>query len=57
LHQARELKKLIKIYPLLRTEIIELDKELAEDPTNETPLGDDVYKISINQQIAMPVLL
>jgi mRNA-degrading endonuclease RelE of RelBE toxin-antitoxin system len=42
-----EAKKLIKKYPSLRTEIIELGKELAENPTNGTPLGNDVYKIRL----------
>ena len=42
-----EAKKLIKKYPSLRTKIIELGKELAENPTNGTPLGNDVYKIRL----------
>ena len=42
-----EAKKLIKKYPSLRTEVIELGKELAENPTNGTPLGNDVYKIRL----------
>ena len=42
-----EAKKLIKKYASLRTEIIELGKELAENPTSETPLGNDVYKIRL----------
>ncbi len=42
-----EAKKLIKKYASLRTEIIELGKELAENPTSGTPLGNDVYKIPL----------
>ena len=42
-----EAKKLIKKYASLRTEIIELGKELAENPTYGTPLGNDVYKIRL----------
>jgi mRNA-degrading endonuclease RelE of RelBE toxin-antitoxin system len=42
-----EAKKLIKKYASLRTEITELGKELAENPTFGTPLGNDVYKIRL----------
>ena len=42
-----EAKKLIKKYASLRTEIVELGKELAENPTSGTPLGNDVYKIRL----------
>lgn len=42
-----EAKKLIKKYASLRTEIIELGKELAENPTFGTSLGNDVYKIRL----------
>lgn len=42
-----EAKKLIKKYASLRTEIIELGKELAENPTSGMPLGNDVYKIRL----------
>lgn len=44
----KEAKKLIKKYASLRTEIIELGKELAENPTVGTPLGNDVYKIRLS---------
>ncbi len=40
-------KKLIKKYASLRTEIAEIGKELAENPTTGTPLGNDVYKIRL----------
>jgi len=43
----KEAKKLIKKYASLRTEIAELGKELAQNPTLGTPLGNDVYKIRL----------
>ena len=43
----KEAKKLIKKYPSLRSEIAELGKELAENPTLGIPLGNDVYKIRL----------
>lgn len=43
----KEAKKLIKKYASLRTEIIELGKELAINPTTGTPLGNDVYKLRL----------
>ena len=43
----KEAKKLIKKYASLRTEIIELGKELSENPTTGIPLGNDVYKIRL----------
>ena len=43
----KEAKKLIKKYASLRTEIEELGKDLAENPTTGTPLGNDVYKIRL----------
>ncbi len=43
----KEAKKLIKKYASLRTEIAELGKELAINPTTGTPLGNDVYKIRL----------
>jgi mRNA-degrading endonuclease RelE of RelBE toxin-antitoxin system len=43
----KEAKKLIKKYASLRTEIAELGKELAENPTTGTHLGNDVYKIRL----------
>lgn len=44
----KEAKKLIKKYASLRTELAELGKELAENPTLGTPLGNDVYKIRLS---------
>lgn len=43
----KEAKRLIKKYAPLRTEILELGKELAENPTTGIPLGNDVYKIRL----------
>lgn len=43
----KEAKKLIKKYASLRSEIVELGKELTENPTFGTPLGKDVYKIRL----------
>ncbi len=43
----KEAKRLIKKYASLRTEILELGKELAENPTTGIPLGYDVYKIRL----------
>jgi mRNA-degrading endonuclease RelE of RelBE toxin-antitoxin system len=43
----KEAKKLIKKYASLRTEIAELGKELADNPTTGKPLGNDVYKIRL----------
>lgn len=44
----KEAKKLIKKYASLRSELAELGKELAENPTLGTPLGNDVYKIRLS---------
>lgn len=43
----KEAKRLIKKYPSLGSEIAELGKELAENPTLGTPLGNDIYKIRL----------
>lgn len=43
----KEAKRLIKKYASLRTEILELGKELAENPTTGIPLSNDVYKIRL----------
>ncbi|MBU3660019.1 MAG: hypothetical protein FGM14_09125 [Flavobacteriales bacterium] len=43
----KEAKKLIKKYASLREEIALLGKELAENPTFGTPLGNDIYKIRL----------
>lgn len=44
----KEAKKLIKKFPSLRSEIAELGKKLAENPTIGTPLGNNVYKIRLS---------
>lgn len=44
----KEAKKLIKKYASLSTELAELGKELTENPTLGTPLGNDVYKIRLS---------
>lgn len=43
----RELKRLAKNYPSLKTEIAVLFDELGKIPTLGTPLGNDVYKIRL----------
>ncbi|RNL56471.1 type II toxin-antitoxin system RelE/ParE family toxin [Pedobacter jejuensis] len=43
----KEAKKLIKKYPSLSNELSDLGKELQENPTKGTSLGNDVYKIRI----------
>ena len=43
----KEAKKLVKKYASLRIEIAALGKELSENPTTGTALGNDVYKIRI----------
>ena len=47
----KEAKKLIKRYASIRNKIITLGKELAENPTIGTHLGNDVYKI----RLALPL--
>ncbi|MES2425456.1 MAG: type II toxin-antitoxin system RelE/ParE family toxin [Bacteroidota bacterium] len=44
----KEAKKLTKKYASLRAELSALGKQLAEDPTIGTPLGNDVYKIRLS---------
>lgn len=44
----KELKKLIKKYPSLKTEIASLGEKLQKNPFTGTPLGNDVYKIRIS---------
>ena len=43
----KELKKLIKKYPSLKSEIAELGQQLSEDPTNGISLGNNCYKIRL----------
>ena len=43
----KEAKKLIKKYTSLKAELASLFKELEENPTMGTPLGNDIYKIRL----------
>lgn len=43
----KEAKRLIKKYPSLKKELIELFTELEKNPTTGTPLGNDIYKIRL----------
>jgi len=43
----KEAKKLVKKYVSLKEEISRLGKELVENPTLGTSLGNDVYKIRL----------
>jgi len=43
----KELKRLVKKYPSLKTEYIELLKSLREEPKQGTPIGNDCYKIRL----------
>lgn len=45
---SKELKKLIKKYPSLKTEIASLGETLQKNPFAGTHLGNDVYKIRIS---------
>lgn len=44
---ARELKPLVKKYPSLKREIVELGVKLREQPTSGIPLGKNCYKIRL----------
>ena len=44
----REAKRLFKRYPSLKQELFFLGKELENNPTMGTPLGNNVYKIRIS---------
>jgi len=43
----KEAKKLIKKYASLKDELAILFKDLQENPTLNTPLGNDIYKIRL----------
>lgn len=43
----KEAKKLIKKYASLRSELVTLGQELAQNPVMGTALGNDVYKIRL----------
>jgi len=43
----KEAKKLVKRYPSLKIELSNLFTLLENNPTNGTPLGNDIYKIRL----------
>jgi mRNA-degrading endonuclease RelE of RelBE toxin-antitoxin system len=43
----KQLKKLVKKYPSLKSEIIELINSLKENPNLGTPIGNNCYKIRL----------
>ena len=43
----RQVKRLLKKYPTLKTELLELEGELQRNPTLGTPLGTNCYKIRV----------
>lgn len=43
----KELKRLVKKYPSLKTEYIELVHSLQENPQQGAPLGNNCYKIRL----------
>jgi len=47
LNFRKEVKRLTKKYPSLKTELAELFTGLEENPTTGTPLGNDIYKIRL----------
>ena len=43
----KEAKRLIRKYPSLKAELIELQNELSANPKTGTPLGNNAYKIRL----------
>ena len=43
----RQAKKLTKKYPSLKSELFALIQKLKQDPSQETPLGKNCYKIRL----------
>ena len=43
----KQLKRLIKKYPSLKSEIISLIKELQVEPSKGTSIGNDCYKVRL----------
>ncbi len=43
----RDIKKMLKKYPSLKKEMIELQEMISSNPTFGTPLGQDCYKIRL----------
>jgi mRNA-degrading endonuclease RelE of RelBE toxin-antitoxin system len=44
---VKEAKRLIRKYPSLKSELSDLNKILAENPSIGTPLGNNAYKIRV----------
>jgi len=44
----KSLKKLVKKYPSIKSEYIDLINQLKEQPTQGTALGNDCYKIRLS---------
>ena len=43
----REAKRLVRKYPSLKNELVQLTNELSENPSVGTPLGNNAYKIRL----------
>ena len=43
----KEAKRLVRKYPSLKSELVQLNKILSENPSIGTPLGNEAYKIRI----------
>ena len=43
----KEAKRLIKKFPSLKNELLDLSKSLAESPETGTPLGNNTFKIRV----------
>jgi mRNA-degrading endonuclease RelE of RelBE toxin-antitoxin system len=43
----KEAKRLVKKYPSLKIELVDLNKVLSDNPTTGTSLGNETYKIRI----------
>ena len=43
----KEAKRLVKKYPSLKTELLELNNEVSVNPKAGTALGNDTYKIRL----------
>lgn len=44
----RQAKRLIKKFPTLKNELIDLIEDLKDEPQQGTPLGDDCFKIRLS---------
>ena len=44
----KEAKRLIKKFPSLKQELLELGEVLSNEPYNGTPLGNNLYKIRLS---------